>query len=150
MKLEHRLYGNVKGGKVKFELPEYLDSILKQFESKRVEIKIKESKRNPSLNQYAYYYGIILPVCHKTEMFSSLDKPSDIHDEYFGPKFLSYRKLITINNKTKEVTRVRGLSELNIDEMSEFISRVMAECQNEGIDVPEAQKVVNRYYKDED
>ena len=80
-------------------------------------------------------------------MFNSLDSKDSVHDEYFAPKFLNYTKMVTIGGVSREEIKVRSLADLNKDEMTEFINRVLAECSELGITIPDPTEYYQKYYQ---
>lgn len=139
--------GRVKNGKLLFDVVDFYNQEILALEGKNFVLTIKEKHKKPSNNQFGYYRGGILPVCYESEQFKHMDKKDDIHEYYFAPKFLSYKKEITVNGVLQTATRTRSLSELTSQEMSEFIERVLADCAEMGISVPPAESFYNKYYK---
>ena len=147
--MKYQIYhtGRVRNGKTIFDNVELYQQNLLELEGKEFSLIIKEKHKKPSNNQYGYYRGGILPVCYESEHFINMDKKDDIHEYYFAPKFLSYKKLVVIGGQTKEVSRVRSLADLSNKEMSEFIERVISDCYELGIEVMPAESFYNKYYQ---
>lgn len=146
MKLEVRHYGRVRGGKVIFDLPALYEQELIGLEGKDVVLTIKKRHQKPTMSQYNYYRGIILMACYQSEMFSSADNKDQIHDEYFAPKFLSYKKMSNFGDK-KEIVKELSLSELDKDQMTEFISKVLADCAHNNIHIDSPEIYYSKYYQ---
>jgi len=140
-------YGRVRSGEIVWGIPELLRQQLIELEGKEIVVIIKKKHEKVTLSQHGYYRGAILIACHKSNMFQSYDKKDDIHDEYFAPKFLSYVKAKEINGKMEEFTCMRHLSDLNKDEMSEFLERVLADCAVNGVSVDLPEMYYNKYYQ---
>ncbi len=117
------------------------------LEGKEVEIIIKEKQKKPTLDQFAYYRGGILGTCHRSEMFSYFDNQDQIHENYFAPKFLSYKQLVVFPNEKYEVTKIKSMSELNRKETAEFIDRVIADCEMNGIHILSPEEYYQTHYK---
>lgn len=147
MNIEVRHYGRVRSGEIVWEIPELYRQQLIDLEGKDIVMVIKKKHEKFSLSQMGYYRGAILIACHKSNMFQSYDTKDSIHDEYFAPKFLSYVKVKEINGKMVELPCMRHLSDLNKEEMSEFIERVLADAAINGIEVLPPEMFYNKYYQ---
>lgn len=147
MNLQVKHYGRVRGGEMVFSLPDLLRQNLIELEGKEFVMTIKKKHEKVSSNQYGYYRGAILIACHKSDVFIHMDSKDAIHDEYFAPEFLSYKKLVELPNKRYEVTLVRSLADLSKEEMSEFIERVLVRCDELGITVLPPEMFYNKYYE---
>ena len=124
----------VVNGKILYYNQELYRNNLYQLEGKQVDVVIKEKHRKASADQFGYYFGGILPTCHEANLFQHFDKSDDI-DIYFEDKFRSYRRMIVLPNERYEVKKHRGLSEMSVSEVSEFLERVLAHCEELGIHV---------------
>jgi len=147
MNIDYKHYGIVKNGKKIYHLPELYQSQLQALEGKQFVEIIKQVHKKPSPSQFGYYRGAILPVCFKSEMFCHLDNKDEIHELYFAQKFLTHKQLATIGGKQKEVPVTRSLADLSQEEMTEFISRVKADCEMNGITIPESHEFYNKLYQ---
>lgn len=147
MKLTIKHYGRVVEGRVEYYNYHLYKDQISALNGKEFVMEFKEKHIKPSTDQHGYYRGGILITCHKTEMFSHCDKKDDIHDDYFAPKFLGYVKVVTIGGKASEQFKVRSLSDLDKEEMTEFISRVIADCEMNGIKIPSPEEYYNKYYQ---
>jgi len=146
MDLQIRHYGRVKNGKLIFDIPSLYDDQLRELEGQNIVMIIKKKHEKATLSQYGYYRGCILPLCYESEMFSSYDNKDEIHDVYFAPKFLSYKRLRPDDHNI-EVTTVKSLADLNKEDMTKFIERVIADCEMNGISVPPPELAYNKYYQ---
>lgn len=148
MKLEIRHYGRIRDGKLFFDVPELLDQQKRELEGKEIVMTIKKRHEKPSRSQYNYYRGAILVACHRSDMFFHFNTKDDIHELYFAPKYLSYKKLVQVGaERPYEVTLIRSLTELSKEEVSVFIERVLADCAENGIECPEPEEFYNKYYE---
>jgi len=134
MKAQIKHPAKVVNGKILYYNNELYQSQLYQLEGKQVDVIIKLRQRKASTDQFGYYFGGILKACHESEYFSHFDKSDDI-DVYFEDKFRSYRKTVVLPNERYEVKKHRGLSEMSMSEVSEFMERVLAHCEELGIHV---------------
>ena len=148
MKITIKHYGVIKNGRKIYDNPALYTDQIQSLEGKEFVEEIKEKHVKASNNQYNYYRGAILPTCHKSEMFGFFDKKDDIHDNYFAPMFLSYTVMVKLpNRKPYEQVKVRSLADLSVEEMSEFIERVIACCAENGISVPPPEMFYSKYYQ---
>ncbi len=140
-------FGKIVKGRKVYNNPELYANQLAQLEGMEFEEIIKKRTRKTTLSQFAFYYGAILPTCYQCEIFSAFDKSDDV-GIYFEDKFLSYTIPIHLpNGGIKTITKTKSLTGLNIDETSEFITKVLAECDSLGITVLSPEEYFNRYYK---
>jgi hypothetical protein len=131
---------------------QYLNSTLwnqqlVQLRGKDVEILIKERTKAPSIDQRNYYRGAVLGTCFESEMFSAFDNPDQIHKEYFAPKFLSYTKIVTVGNQSKEQEFIHSMADLDRKETSDFIERVIADCAMNGITILTSEEYYMKNYQ---
>ena len=146
MNIQIKHYGTVLNGrKTYFNQPLY-DSQLQALEGKQFCEVITPIHKKPSVSQYNYYRGGILPTCYQSEMFCHLDNKDEVHELYFAPKFLTFKKLAVIAGKQVEVTKIRSLADLSQDEMREFITKVKIDCEMNGIVCGEPQDYFNKFY----
>jgi hypothetical protein len=118
------------------------------LEGQEFEEITRKKTHSTTLNQNAYYRGVILNACYQSEMGSNYDKPDDIHDEYFAPRFLSYKKMIRNPDGTqREIEQVQSMSEMTTEETSAFIEKVLAVCAQEwGIHVAGPEDYYSKLY----
>ena len=117
------------------------------LEGRDFELQIKEKFRKVTNDQYGFYFGGILATCYESEMFSGFDRHDEIHDQYFSPKFLSYKVIREVAGKKYEIRRETPLSKLTVPEMTVFIEKVLAECAQLGIEVLSPQEYNTEQYK---
>ena len=66
--------GKVTDGELYLNNVEYYKLCLKEFEGKEIEVVVKEKEKDPTLRQYGYYYGVVLPTALKDETFGGWTK----------------------------------------------------------------------------
>jgi len=142
-------YGKVINGKMRFHNEPLWEQQRLALEGKEFELVIKEKHKKPTNDQYSYYFGGILGTCHESEMFSHFDKPQDIHDDYFSPKFLSYSKMVVMKNERYQIKQYHRLSELTRKELGEFIDKVIAWCETEGIHILTSEQYYTNQFNTE-
>lgn len=146
MKTTVKHYGIIERGKKKYYNPDLYQGQIDSLEGKRFVEIIQESKQKPSISQYNYYRGGILPTCYSTEMFNHLDNKDKVHELYFAKKFLTHKELVVLKNEKYEVEITRSLADLSQEEMSAFIERVLSECVELGIEILSPEQYYNKYY----
>lgn len=149
MKVQIRHYGRIKNGKLIFDIPDLYSQQILELEGCDIVMQIKKKHEKASLSQYGYYRGCILPLCYESEAFKGMNNKDEIHDYYFATKYLSYKKLIELpGKKPYESTSVRSLADVSKEEMTEFMSRVIADCEVElNIRIPLPELFYNKYYQ---
>lgn len=148
MSLQIKHFGKVIKGRKVYNNPELYTAQLHQLEGQEFEEIIKKRTRKVSYSQHDFYRGGILPTCYQAEMFSHYDKPDDIHEDYFADKFLSYKKDVVLpDGKRIQKTKVISTADLNMEEMSKFIEKVLIECEMLGISIMSKDEYYNRFYK---
>lgn len=108
---------------------------------------IKKKHQKVTQSQHGYYRGVILPICHKTNRFLHFDKKDDIHDDYFAPKLLSEIRVVEVDGKVNEFLKIKSVADLNKEEMTEFIERVLADLSENGITIPSPEESYNKYFQ---
>ncbi len=56
------LYGKVKDGKLKLDVPQSYLVELSKFEGQRIELTIRKERHSRSLSQNRYYWGVIIEI----------------------------------------------------------------------------------------
>jgi len=139
-------FGRVMNGRLNFHNKEYWYQQAWALEGKEFELQIKERKQKVTNDQYAYYYGAILPTCIETEHFSHFDKPADIHI-YFEYKFLTYKVMLEAGDVKKEISKTYSLSDLGKKEMSMFIEKVIMHLRADlHINILSSEEYYNEQY----
>jgi hypothetical protein len=146
MKPTIRHYGIIERGVKKYYNPDLYKRQIESLEGRRFVEIIQEVKQKPSINQYNYYRGGILPSCYASEMFSHLDNKDKVHELYFAKKFLTRKELLILPKERYEVDITRSLADLSQAEMSEFIDRVLAECAILGIEILTPEEYYDKFY----
>lgn len=147
MKVLVKHFGHVKGGQTIFLNQRLYKSQLDGLEGCEFELTIRKRVKKTTHDQHNFYRGAILGTCHESEMFSYFENADMIHDEYFSPLFLSYKKMVTVGNKQLEVVNIRSMADLDREETSKFIERVIAHCETElGIHILTPEEYQSKYY----
>lgn len=147
MKIQIKHTGIIKNGKPIWDLPDLYQQQMWELEGKQFTMTIKETHKKVTMSQHNFYRGIILPVCYESEFFRSYDNKDQIHDEYFAPRFLGYKKMIDLPAGKQEIMFIRSLADFSITEMADYITKVIALCETElGINIPNPEMAYNKFY----
>ena len=148
MKITLRHFGKIhENGNIIFYDNKMWENQRLSLRGKEFELVIKPKLKRPSPNQFSYYFGGILGTCITCEQFSHYSTVEEIHNEVFKPMYLSYQVMVKVGDKKWQKTVTRSLSELNKEETSEFIQNVLNFCAQEGIEILEADKYVQKHYR---
>lgn len=134
-RIQVKLYGKIINGRKVYHVPALVNAQIAQLgEGTEFEEILQKRKHKTTLSQHAFYRGVILEACYASEMFSGCDKADDIHDDYFAPKFLSYKKMVTLpDGKQQEITKYISMADMSMEETAAFIEKVIADCAMNGI-----------------
>ena len=119
---------------------------LKALENKQVELFVQERISDETPDQRGYLFGaIIKATCMQTDTFAGWTK-EEIY-QHFCNLFLKEEFAKEANGILTTVTRIRGVSDLNIKEMSVFIDDIVnyLALRHEIYVLPPDQYMVGRY-----
>ena len=133
--------GKVTDGELYLNNVEYYKLCLKEFEGKEIEVAVKEKEKDPTLRQYGYYYGVVLPTALKDETFGGWSKEE--LDAYLKSNFLQKTKLKVINNIPVELRYSPSKAIITKEEMTEFLNKVITFLAQQGVIVPESHEYIN-------
>jgi predicted house-cleaning noncanonical NTP pyrophosphatase (MazG superfamily) len=123
------IYGKIKDGKVVVQ--KFYEPDLARLEGRQVEIK--DYRDSKTLQQLRYLWGVVYKIVSDDTGFTQ-DEVSEIYKK----KYLSYHK----EHNGKIYTLHKGLSELTIKEMAEYIDKVVMHAQSDlGLIIPEPQMI---------
>lgn len=106
----------VRGGKIHVNARKEFDEyIIANFEDKKVSLTVAEVKKQRSINQNNYYWGVIIPIA-SDEMGVT---PMEAH-HILGDEFLRYEKALSDGRKR---TMVRSTSDLNTAEAEDYYTQ---------------------------
>ena len=133
--------GKVTDGELYLNNVEYYKLCLKEFEGKEIEVVVKEKEKDPTLRQYGYYYGVVLPTALKDETFGGWTKEE--LDAYLKNNFLQKTKLKILNNVPVELRYSPSKAIITKEEMTEFLNKVITFLAQQGVIVPESHEYIN-------
>lgn len=141
--------GTVKNGRVDYDRPVFYQSEMAKLEGKKIRAYFEEIKEKKTVSQLAFYFGgIVRKTCMGSTLFDGWMEEEI--DQFFRKRFLTYIKTIQYLDKTSEFVQViNELRDLNKDEMTIFIDRVIQFLAEHGIEVldPEMYKY-NKYLQE--
>lgn len=123
--------GFLKGGKLVLDNPKWFNEMLSLYADAPVSITVERVRHSKSKEQLGYYWGVVLPEI-AADTGHSID---DLH-EIFKSKHLRKKKVWRGQN----ITTISSTKELAVGEMAEFITSVIAEANELGIEIPPANK----------
>ena len=133
--------GKVTDGELYLNNVEYYKLCLQEFEGKEIEVIVKEKEKDPTLRQYGYYFGVVLPTALKDETFGGWTKEE--LDAYLKNNFLQKTKLKILNNVPVELRYSPSKAIITKEEMTEFLNKVIIFLAQQGIIVPESHEYIN-------
>ncbi len=127
--IKNRISGKIENGQIIV----WNKSILKQYEGQMIDVWIDKQRKNRTLSQNAYYWGVIVPlICEEWG-----EDKNTVHD-YLKKRFLSYRKVIKTPKGEKMVELIGSTAKLNTSEFTDFNEKVkMWASQNLNCYIPD-------------
>jgi len=143
MKRQLRHKGKVIDGQLHLNNVDYYTHCLKEYEGKEIELIMQEKEKDPTLRQYGYYFGVVLPTALKDETFGGWTKEE--LDAYFKSNFLQKSKMKIINNIPIELRYSPSKTAISKEEMTEFLRQVITFLAQQGVVVPESHEYIKAY-----
>ena len=113
--MEKLLQAKIENGKILWKNPIQLSKLLSGFNDKDVFITVKIAKHNRSLNQNAYYFGVVVEILAELTGYSK----SEMH-EILKAKFLIDTGIVG----NESVTFSRSTTELDTSEFEKYINDI--------------------------
>jgi len=111
-----------ESGKIILDNELLFSSLRKKFAGRRIELFLREERKDMSKSQLNYYLGGVLKEAYNTELYSHYENPKALHDKVFAPMFLS--EYIVIGEKL--TSKIKKLNSLSEEEASDLIDKVKA------------------------
>ena len=124
-------FGNVENGKLTLDTPDLYEMYLGTLNG-RVRVDIGSHRKNRSLEQNAYYWGVCLTLASDNLGYTT----EELHDT-FKAMFLKDR----IIRQGRWLEIVRSTSNLDTKEMTNYIENVRRELAQLGIFVPSPKEL---------
>lgn len=127
-KFEHLTHhGQIKRGKLILDNPKWLRGMVQQYDDAPVVVVIERKRKSKSKEQSGYYWAVVLQYISEHTGHSS----EDLHD-IFKAKYLRRKK----RWRGKDMVTLASTNELSVGEMAEYITNVILEANDLGIEVP--------------
>ena len=139
--LKHK--GKVIDGQLHLNNVDYYTHCLKGLEGKDIEVTVQEKEKDPTLRQYGYYFGVVLPNALEDETFGGWTKEE--LDAYLKSNFLQKSKMKIINNVPIELKYSPSKAQISKEEMTEFLRKVITFLAQQGVIVPESHEYIKAY-----
>ena len=105
-------YGIVKGGKLKFNDPAKLSLRLAGLEGKDVQVTVEQKRKQRSLEQNAYYFGVVVKILSEYTGYSK----EETHDA-LRIKFLRI-------GGSDDLPTIKSTTKLSTKEMTDYIEGI--------------------------
>lgn len=129
-----KFWATVKNGKLEFkDQISFIKHIASQKDGSDVWVTIGSKRKERSLNQNAWYWGVVLAVIAEETGHTA----EELH-EIFKRMFLPPR---VVTYKEKELKIASSTANLNTLEFSQYIERIRAEAGTMGITIPDPSQV---------
>lgn len=123
--------GRLKDGKLEFNNEPWFKGHLSLYDDAPVRILVERRTKSKTGEQRGYLWGVVYDYIAKHTGYS----PDELH-EIFKGKFLKSK----FAWRGFDIFTVRGTSDMTSNEMAEFISKVILEANEMGIEIPEPDK----------
>lgn len=138
--MKYQFLAKVKDGGLKVSRRSDFVDVLNSFEGKDIVITIDKKKNERSLQQNAYYWGVLIPIVQAALKDAGMKMSKEETHELLKFKFLQVEK---VNESTGEILKFLGSSaELTTTGFMEFIADIQqwsAEYLNTQIPSPNEQ-----------
>jgi hypothetical protein len=111
-----------------------LDAVAK-MDGKRLILALREQKRRRSLNQNAYYWGVVLPPI--LQMFREAGNGVDAEDVHtYLKEHVGKLKQVFVTKDGEVLTGAGSTAKLSTQEMEVYLDRVRAWAAEYGVAIP--------------
>jgi len=126
-------YGTIQNGKLKLDNPAQFNRKIEELEGKRIEIDLKVRRKNRSLDQNAYYWGVVLAAISD---FTGYDV-EDLHNHF---------KYNLLKKDVGNLNTFKSTSNLNTKEFTDYIDKIIRFAnQVLGIEIPTPEQYYEAY-----
>jgi len=123
--------GRLKEGKIVLNNERWFNGHLSLYEDCPITLIVERKAKDRSKEQLGYLWGVVYPCISEYTGYS----PEDLH-ELFKAKFLK-NKMVW---RGSDIFTVKSTQQLKSGEMAEFITNVIVEAADLGIEVPPPDK----------
>lgn len=115
------------GGKIEFKNKKWVKGMLAQYDPCHITVLFERQRKNPSREQWGYLWGVVYPAISEHTGHS----PEELH------KIMKRLHLLEkLKWRGTEISTIRGASELNANELAEFMTNVIQTAAELGIEIP--------------
>jgi len=113
----------------------FFNKHIESLKGKQIEIIVLEKEESPTVKQYGYYHGAIIPAALETEEFGGWEHKE--LDKELTKMFLSFKAMATIagRDEEQEVTITPSKGNISRVEMTTFIEKALAFLAERGITI---------------
>lgn len=123
--------GRLKDGNIVLNNSRWFKGHLSLYEDCAITVIVEKRSKDKSKEQLGYLWGVVYPCISNHTGYS----PEELH-EIFKAKLLKSKMVW----RGAEVITVRGTQPLKVGEMAEFITGVILEASELGIEIPPPDK----------
>lgn len=120
-------HARIEGGKLVLDNPRWFKGMLQMYSDAVVVVTVERKRKSRSKEQLGYLWGVVYPLISQHTGHS----PEDLHD-IFKSKYLRSKKVW----RGGDVVVVGTTTDLSTNEMAEFMTNVIVEAGELGIEVP--------------
>ena len=102
--------------------------VLSKFEPSKIRVTIAPNREFRSQNQNGYYWGVVIPAFCETTGYTPREQDRVFEDLFAPRKVLKHRG--------REIVTTVHCKDLSLGEFAEFLTRVMVEAGEMGINIP--------------
>ncbi len=104
--------------------------VLAKYEPSKIRVTIAPNREFRSQNQNRYYWGVVIPAFCETTGYTPREQDRVFEDLFAPRKVLKHRG--------REIVTTVHCKDLSTVEFAEFLTRLMAEAGEMGINIPRA------------
>jgi hypothetical protein len=123
--------GTVEKGRICLDYPGTFKALLARLEGKQIALRVTKHHHSRSLNQNAYYWGIVIPLLAESCGYED----EEMHDA------LKHRFLRDRANEKGGLVLVRSSAALNTAEFTEYIEQIRRLAAEMGVAIPDPAAV---------
>lgn len=127
----------VSGGRIPLEVSRAVAEALRRLDGRRVDISVRKHVNKRSTNQNAYYFGVVVKLCHEMFVEAGNDvTPEDVHQylkEYVGGSIFA---VVVCTPDGKRRTIIRSSTTLDTQEFEDYLERCRAWAAENGCIIP--------------
>ena len=127
--LDKIFFGKVANGKILFEDKEFLKNLILKFEGKDIDIIIRKHRKNRTIPQLRYYWGVCVAIPAKHFGYES----EDMHN--------AFKFMFLLRDEEGKPMTVRSTASLSTLEFTQYIENCRKFCAEQGLFIPDPSAV---------